>query len=269
MSPGIGQTIREARKSRGLTQEQLAALLHVSRQTVSHWENGRAEPSYDLLKSLADVLEMDVARLFGEAESVPEPSPDSLMQDSCTADQGDDAPAPDQPTLPTRAPAARKPILRISGALCAALLAVLLFTAVLTRLQGAYALRWYQQETAVPASAPSMLIYTRESPIPKKGEGRSGMWEFPLFFKEQNGHTFEVTSLRLVWFRKNGTQYTEVLTPGEFYAHTGSTVIGPNEIRLINIGKPSHYGFTHFACALTGLDADGQSYTFRLAAPLE
>ena len=269
MSPGIGQTIREARKSRGLTQEQLAALLHVSRQTVSHWENGRAEPSYDLLKSLADALEMDIARLFGEAESVPASSPDPHTQDSCALAQSDDLPASDRSAQSAGTPAARKPMLRISGALCAALLAIVLFIAVFTRLQGAYALRWYEQETSVPASAPGMLIYTRQSPIPRKGEGGSGMWEFPLFFKELNGHTFEVTSLRLVWFRKNGTQHTEVITPGEFYAHTGSTVIGPNEIRLITIGKPTHYGFTHFACALTGLDTDGHEYTFRLAIPLQ
>ena len=264
----IGQTIREARKARGLTQEQLAALLHVSRQTVSHWENGRAEPSYDLLKALAGALEMDVARFFGDISAVTPTSPELHTPEPCAAYEGDGASA-SAPVQRTSIPLAKKKLLRISGALCAALLALFLFVAVFTRLQGAYTLRWYEQETSVPASAPSMLIYTRQSPIPRKGDAKNGMWEFPLFFKEENGHAFDVSSLRLVWFRKNGTQQTEVITSGEFYAHTGSTVIGPNEIRLITIGKPAHYGFTHFACALTGLGEDGHEYTFRLALPLQ
>lgn len=47
-----------ARKACGMTQEQLAQQLHVSRQTVSHWENGRALPDVDMAKRVADVLNM-------------------------------------------------------------------------------------------------------------------------------------------------------------------------------------------------------------------
>lgn len=40
MSGFFGQSLRKLRKDRGLTQEQLAQRLHVTRQTVSYWENG-------------------------------------------------------------------------------------------------------------------------------------------------------------------------------------------------------------------------------------
>ena len=36
----LGEKIRQARREKGLTQEQLAQALFVSRQTVSNWENG-------------------------------------------------------------------------------------------------------------------------------------------------------------------------------------------------------------------------------------
>lgn len=40
----IGEKIMQARKTKGMTQDTLAQLVNVSRQTVSHWENGRAMP---------------------------------------------------------------------------------------------------------------------------------------------------------------------------------------------------------------------------------
>ena len=52
----FGMRLAEARKARGMTQEQLAQQLHVSRQTVSHWENGRALPDIAMAQRIADEL---------------------------------------------------------------------------------------------------------------------------------------------------------------------------------------------------------------------
>ena len=51
-----GARMAEARKARGLTQEQMAQMLHVSRQTVSHWENGRALPDVMMAQQIGAVL---------------------------------------------------------------------------------------------------------------------------------------------------------------------------------------------------------------------
>ncbi len=40
MTQNLGEKIRQARREKGMTQEQLAQALFVSRQTVSNWENG-------------------------------------------------------------------------------------------------------------------------------------------------------------------------------------------------------------------------------------
>lgn len=40
----VGSSIKELRLARGLTQEELAATLYVSRQTISHWESNRTTP---------------------------------------------------------------------------------------------------------------------------------------------------------------------------------------------------------------------------------
>ena len=50
--------ILQARKAKGMTQEQLASAMGVSRQLVSHWENGRAEPTAQQREQLNEVLSM-------------------------------------------------------------------------------------------------------------------------------------------------------------------------------------------------------------------
>ena len=52
------------RKERGLTQEELATALGISRQAVSKWEKGQAVPSADNLLALSRVYEMTVEELY-------------------------------------------------------------------------------------------------------------------------------------------------------------------------------------------------------------
>ena len=52
----IGKLIYDKRKEAGMTQEQLAGILNVARQTVSKWETGEALPDLNSLKKLAVTL---------------------------------------------------------------------------------------------------------------------------------------------------------------------------------------------------------------------
>lgn len=61
---GVGEAIQRARKSAGLTQEQLASKVFVTRQAVSRWETGESEPSIDMRKLLARVLDVPVASML-------------------------------------------------------------------------------------------------------------------------------------------------------------------------------------------------------------
>ena len=62
----LQENIRNFRKERGLTQEELAIRTNVVRQTVSKWEKGLSVPDADLLQQVADVLEVPVSQLLGE-----------------------------------------------------------------------------------------------------------------------------------------------------------------------------------------------------------
>ncbi len=72
----LNENIRAIRKSKGLSQDELAIKLNVVRQTVSKWENGLSVPDSDMLISISEVLETPVSVLLGEA--VPEAKADDL-----------------------------------------------------------------------------------------------------------------------------------------------------------------------------------------------
>ncbi|MBQ8505820.1 MAG: helix-turn-helix transcriptional regulator [Clostridia bacterium] len=68
----LSENIKSIRKSKGLTQEELAVRLHVVRQTVSKWEKGRSVPDSEMLISLSEVLETPVSAMIGEVVLPPE-----------------------------------------------------------------------------------------------------------------------------------------------------------------------------------------------------
>jgi len=58
------EKLQELRKSRGLTQEELAEALYVSRTAVSKWESGRGYPSIDSLKELSSYFSVTIDDLL-------------------------------------------------------------------------------------------------------------------------------------------------------------------------------------------------------------
>lgn len=72
----LNENIKAIRKSKGLSQQELAIKLNVVRQTISKWEQGLSVPDSDMLISLSEVLETPVSTLLGE--TVTEAEVDNL-----------------------------------------------------------------------------------------------------------------------------------------------------------------------------------------------
>ena len=61
----LNENLKQLRKSKGLSQEELAIRLNVVRQTISKWEKGLSVPDADMLIKIADIFEVSVSELLG------------------------------------------------------------------------------------------------------------------------------------------------------------------------------------------------------------
>lgn len=59
------QVILELRTQKGMSQDELAEKVFVSRQAVSRWENGETVPNTETLKLLSKVLDVSINTLLG------------------------------------------------------------------------------------------------------------------------------------------------------------------------------------------------------------
>ena len=60
----FNEKLQELRKSKGLTQEELAEKLYVSRTAVSKWESGRGYPNIDSLKEISRFFSVSIDELL-------------------------------------------------------------------------------------------------------------------------------------------------------------------------------------------------------------
>ena len=79
------EKLQELRKSRGLTQEELAEALYVSRTAISKWESGRGYPSIDSLKEISSYFSVTIDELLSGEKllSIVERENKANMQNIC------------------------------------------------------------------------------------------------------------------------------------------------------------------------------------------
>ena len=64
MNTSLGMEIKRLRQEKGMTQEQLADELHVSRQVISLWEQGKRLPNAHMLRELACKFNISLDKLL-------------------------------------------------------------------------------------------------------------------------------------------------------------------------------------------------------------
>jgi len=74
MSVFFGEKIRNARKSLGLTQRQLADKIGVSNTSISNWEKGLSRPDADLIQKLCQILCLQPNDFYGTNDAPAENS---------------------------------------------------------------------------------------------------------------------------------------------------------------------------------------------------
>ena len=271
----FAQQLNAVRRARGMTQEQLAQEMNVSRQTISHWENGRAQPDVDMLKQLYHVLnynfltEEDVT-ISTVAENDAEVAGEAPVPAEGTA--------PDQPAQPVR-----------HRWVAAVIAAVLLLWAVIavqtgqsvqeasgipampTELPAAqtepaepYSLAWYQQEQEPVAGQAFVRIEPMENPVPvranKDMEGGWG-WFYTFRIGAAGDAAFTIDQAVINVFNPEGRADHQVFTGDIIESVFDSYTLVPDYVGYWSGGFPeqnvSGIGFT-----LNGKDAGGNELSF-------
>ena len=64
----FAEVLKNLRKERHMTQEELSALLNVAKSTVSMYEQGERMPNLEMLESIADIFNVSIDFLFGRQD---------------------------------------------------------------------------------------------------------------------------------------------------------------------------------------------------------
>ncbi|MFT0800331.1 helix-turn-helix transcriptional regulator [Bacillus swezeyi] len=66
----LSKRLKSVRKTKGLTQEELAKRVKTTKGTISNYENGHSTPSNEMLKDLADALDTTTDYLLGRTNKI-------------------------------------------------------------------------------------------------------------------------------------------------------------------------------------------------------
>lgn len=226
------QKLIAARKGKGMTQEQLANALHVSRQTVSHWENGRVRPDPEACRRLQQVL---------------------------------DLPAPEE----GKSPASRRNILSLWIGAAVLLAAAIGLIALHIGLKSPASQpaddqwNWYlNQPETDPGQA--QLVFTAESPVeltPNESWGGELCWDIRFSVAESHGVPFTVQRLTETFFNADHQPFDVFETDSEgLAAFWGDTTLRDGSFGY-NTYRPQSQDA---ACGvrLDGVDANGNQLSF-------
>jgi len=82
----LSEKLQELRKQKGLTQEELAEILFVSRTAISKWESARGFPNIDSLKTIAEYFNITIDELLSSKELLTIAQKDSQTKTQKTKD---------------------------------------------------------------------------------------------------------------------------------------------------------------------------------------
>lgn len=211
--PEIGQKIIQARKAKGMTQEELAASLNVSRSTISNWEAGRRLPDVMTLMKLSALLE---CRFDGEgtaAETGTAGQQETALKEPEKAEQGNAA--PEAPQATATGTNAQKGLHRwkktaiwaaaILLVLCAVLIPVIKNRSRIAPYTAADGKQYmpadFRNVTETEADRPNLKATTVTQVIASEG---TNLIQYEFIFNEDHGLAFDITNAEIVVFSTKG-----------------------------------------------------------------
>lgn len=278
----LGQGIRKARRDKGMTQEQLASALYVSRQTVSSWENDRSEPDYETLMRIMELLDVNVGQKAGEdagEASMPAES-EAVSGETVFKEPEKPTEQSEKPCFQPKDRTAQKRKLFLSRKMAfiavalAGFLIVMLYVPHIGKDKSGYTVEWFQQPQQ-REDGKAYIAFTTHTTLPVPIEQQTAeatpTWNYTIYVKEQNGVGVTIDELTTVTFLKNGKNMVYAKTVDVFGERNGGrkSYIGANEIRRIQIRNPADRQTIGAGWLIRGTDDNGNEVCFRAYFPFE
>lgn len=284
MSQSLGYQIRQARKQRGITQEELAKNVPVSRQTVSSWENDRTQPDYETLKKVAQILAVDVGLLIDGKKSGDESEKADVVTLDASKNTALPEPAQTEEAERSEPPTIRKdwsaqihfiPKVVLSAMILVMLLGVSVVWLMIPRVN-APGLEWYMEGNERRKDACYLEIYSPDTPAVAYAypPGSDPCWSFRVFILEKGGVGYEIQNASYISYEKNWLgrvipNERFPVSPLQLERNVGKGIIGPGQVRAFQISLAAKQSLAGAGVIVETLDANGNEQTFRLYVPFE
>lgn len=266
----IGDQIREARNRLGMSQDDLAERIHVSRGKISHWETGLRPPKAEEIRELEEVLQ---CKFEIEQEQVQPPEGQAAKSDdsqgeATTTEKKSVLHALLQKSVPAWFCAA------IVGGVFAVMLVIMLcitsnlqkqIEALTPQPATPYSLAWYQQADEQQAGKAYVTITVDQDPVkcvPDPGGSDAILWLYTISMTELSGIDFTVTEVSFQEFNGNTPKGSNSINAEQIAAAWGENVIPANGMQYWGSGMPIQ-NVSHQGVLIKGVDARGNELEFR------
>ena len=226
----FGTQLFNVRRAKGLTQEQLAERLAVSRTNISRWESGKLMPDLDTIKRLSQILEFNFFTVEGLSGGAPEAS---LAK------------------KPPKKRNVRRLILAAAGA-------VLLLAAAFAGLRLAGRMSGGKPKANVLITPTENPVYA----IRSEADFRGGVgWFYEFRYDETAGVPFTIDELIITVTADNGEEYSNSFTREDVIVWYGSATLEKGRPQTHMGGFPVDQ-VRSVRLTLKGTDANGNALTF-------
>lgn len=261
---GIGEQIKNARKAKGMTQDALAEILHVTRAAVANWEQGRRLPDAETLLQLSKALEYSF-----EAENSLQSGNPAESSTEGAAGSPDGTPAASGSGFRWRlSPKTMIALASVIVILIAGILVLPLLTSRKTARERyykspvdgtVYTIERFQQETSNKAGS----AYLRVEPSLRINHGENyDFWMFDFNYLEMNGIPLAVNRVEQVFFSKDKENVELVYSAADLSAYGMQTEIPAYGEWVYSGGLPVQDSVLGVGVLLRCTDANGTALIF-------
>ena len=269
MSMSIGEQLKEARNRMGWSQDALGDKIHMSRQTISHWETGRKPIPDEYISTLEEILQctFDIEQEPEEIAVDQATETNALHELPSAEEKKSKLPTFLQKNIPAWL------CIAIASGIFVVMLTIMLCTTANMQKQidelnkqpaVPYSLAWYQQIDERQAGKAYVTIAADQNPVkgvPDPGGTDVDLWLYTIMIVEHNGIDFTVTEISFQDFNANAPKGSEALNADRLIEAWGSNVIPANGMQSIGSGMPVQE-VSHQGVFIKGVDARGNELEF-------